>query len=453
MADGASLCPPYAVATASVTQAPGGASIPLAHASTEGKASRMSDDAPSPVVVVETVARPPAERPPATGIDDIAEWLVGPGRLIESGAATFDEFAWRLLAAGMPVLRVTLHVGTIHPQFLGTTIVWWRDTGRTTQVMVRHEIADALSYAENPVRRVVEGRETLHRRLDRPDSEFDFSILPELRDRGGTEYLALPVEGAHRLPYMLSFVTDRPGGFEAAQIEALTLLARRLGIVIDRHSQQNIIRNLLNAYLGGLTAPRVLAGQIRRGSGIELNAVLWLSDLRAFTERSDRLPGERMIAIMNALFDAQAAVIGNHGGEILKFIGDGLLAIFPIADTAEVASVAREALAAAHSARTAVRHLAEADIMADEPPLEIVVALHVGTVIYGNIGAADRLDFTVMGPAVNLVSRLETMAKTLDEPIVVSADFAAALGAPLRSLGPHPLRGLATPQELFAPGD
>jgi adenylate cyclase len=407
---------------------------------------------PAPVVVLETVVRPPAERPQRATLDDIAEWLVGPARQIESGAAAFDEFAWRLVAARMPLLRATLHVGTIHPQFLGTTIVWWRDTGQTTQVLIRHEVGDALPYEENPVRRVVEGRETLRRRLERADSDFDFSILPELRDRGGTDYLALPVEGAHRLAYMLSFVADRPGGFTVPEVDALAGLAKRLGIVIDRHSQLQITRNLLNAYLGSLTAPRVLAGQIRRGSGIELNAVLWSSDLRSFTERSDRLPGDRMIAIMNALFDAQAAVIASHGGEILKFIGDGILAIFPITEAANISAVARAALTAAQSARTAVRQLTDDPLMAEEPPLEIVVALHVGTVIYGNIGAADRLDFTVMGQAVNLVSRLETVAKTLDEPIVVSGDFAAALvSGELRSLGLHVLRGLSMPQELFAP--
>jgi adenylate cyclase len=208
---------------------------------------------------------------------------------------------------------------------------------------------------------------------------------------------------------------------------------------------------VLNAYLGPKTGPRVLAGQIRRGTGEELLVVLWSSDLRGFTERSDRLPGDRMIAILNAVFDAQAKAIHDHGGEILKFIGDGLLAIFPIENGASAGRAATNALEAAQEALVAVRHLNGEPSMADEPPLEIVVALHVGTVVYGNIGAAQRLDFTVIGPAVNLVSRLEATAKTLNTPIVLSDDFARAYGKPLTSLGHYPLRGLANRRELFTP--
>ena len=403
------------------------------------------------VITVETFERPPQERPGFATIDGIAELLAAPPGAIESGAAGFDAFAWSLVAAGMPLLRATLHVATIHPQFLGTTIVWWRDTGRTVRVLIAHELADAIPYAKNPVRQVCEGRETLRRRLDRPDDELDFDVLIELRERGGTDYLALPIASVHATAYMVTFVTDRAGGFTDAEIADLSRVAQRLAIVIDRQSQAWVLRNVLAAYLGERTGPKVMDGQIRRGAGIELNAALWSSDLRGFTERSDRLPSERIIAILNALFDAQAGAIRDHGGEILKFVGDGLLAVFPIEGDATAAAVAAKAVAAAQAAQTAVRRLAENPLMAGEPPLEIVVALHVGTVHYGNIGAADRLDFTVIGPAVNLVSRIEVAAKTLGRPIVVSDAFAAALGGGLVSLGRHRLRGLSTPHELFAP--
>jgi len=217
-------------------------------------------------------------------------------------------------------------------------------------------------------------------------------------------------------------------------------------------SQRRIASNILDAYLGPKTGPKVLAGQIRRGTGEEITAVLWSSDLRGFTERSDRLPGTQMIALLNALFDAQATAIASHGGEILKFIGDGLLAIFPIEHADKAATAARCALDAALQAVEAARGLMhDPSLVEDEPPLEIVVALHIGTAIYGNIGAADRLDFTVIGPAVNLVSRIEAVAKALDQPIVVSDDFARAYDGSLRPLGRHELRGLATSHELFAP--
>jgi adenylate cyclase len=249
---------------------------------------------------------------------------------------------------------------------------------------------------------------------------------------------------------MLTFVTDRPRGFREDELADLAGVGRRLSIAADRHNQYWITHNLLCAYLGANTGPKVLTGQIRRGTGMELTAVLWSSDLRGFTERSDRLPSERMIALLNVLFEAQAAEIRAHGGEILKFIGDGILAIFPIAEADAVATVARTAVATARKAITAVARLADQPAMEGEPPLDIVIALHVGTAHYGNIGAADRLDFTVIGPAVNLVSRIENAAKMLGQPIVVSADLAAALDG-IVSLGRHRLRGLATPQELFAP--
>jgi adenylate cyclase len=362
------------------------------------------------ILVREVVSRSPEDRPAGDTVDGVAEWLVGPARHNPSGAASFDEFAWRLLAAGLPLLRVTLHVGTIHPQFLGTTMVWWRDTGRTTQVLIGHEIADAIPYEKNPVRRVCEGGETLRRGLDLPDDQLDFDVLFELRERGGTDYLALPIAGAHAVDYMVTFVTDRVGGFTANEIDDLSRVAQRLAVVVDRYSQEWVTRNVLTAYLGVRTGPKVLAGQIRRGHGVELTAVLWSSDLRGFTERSDRLPPDRMIEIVNALFDAQAIAIRDHCGEILKFIGDGILAMFPIEERATISGAARSALSAAHAALAAVQRLADDPVMADEPPLEIVVALHVGTVTYGNIGATDRLDFTVIGPAVNLVSRIEGVA-------------------------------------------
>jgi len=401
---------------------------------------------------VEVVERPPAERPAHDSLDGVAEWLLGPARRIASAIHAFDEFAWRMLATGLPLLRVTLHTSTLHPQYLGATFTWFRTTGQSVQTLIAHEVLDLIRYEDNPVRRVVVGGETLRRRMDGPDAVLDFPILHELKALGATDYLALPVAGAHSgRNYFVSYVIDRPGGFTEQEIADLTGLSHRLPILIDMHNQRAIARNVLNAYLGAKTGPRVLAGQIRRGTGEEIGAVLWSSDLRGFTARSDRLPGDRMIALLNALFDRQAKAIHDHGGEILKFIGDGLLAIFSIETPEAAAQAARHALGAAVEALAAVRRLGDELALAGEPEPQIVVALHVGTVIYGNIGAADRLDFTVIGPAVNLVSRVEAIAKNLNLPIVVTDDFARAYGQPLRSLGLHRLRGLATPHELFSP--
>ena len=395
--------------------------------------------------------RPLDERPDHDSIDAITAWLVGPARRIASGLQALDEFAWRVLASGIPLLRFTLHARVLHPQYLGTSLQWWRTTGKTTQIMIGHEIGDAFRYEDNPVLRVGVGGETLRRHLDGPDAHLDFPILRDLKASGATDYFALPTPAAHGSNYMLTYVTDRPGGFTQVEIDDLTRVSQSIAVVADMHTQRALARNVLDAYLGPSTGPKVLAGHIRRGSGEALAAVLWSSDLRGFTERSDRLPGDRMIAVLNALFDAQAKAITAHGGEILKFIGDGMLAIFPLDGAASQVEAARSALNAAFEAIAAIARLTEEPCMDGEPPLEVVVALHVGTAFYGNIGAAERLDFTVIGPAVNLVSRMQSVGKALDLPVIVSDDFARAYAMPLPSLGLHTLRGLAVPHELFAP--
>jgi adenylate cyclase len=400
---------------------------------------------------IATFERPPEERPSHDSLAAIAEWLVGPARRQARGLNVFDEFAWRMLAAGLPLLRITLHARTLHPQFLGTTFTWWRTTGQTVQVLVGHEILDTITDADNPVRRVSVGGETLRRRLSGPEARLDFPVLHDLKAIGATDYLALPIDSAYGGHYMVTYVTDLGTGFSERDIIDLTGISQRLGVVFDMYSQRAIVNNVLNAYLGAKTGPRVLDGQIRRGTGEAITAVLWSSDLRGFTARSDRLPESRTIEILNALFDAQAQVIHDHGGEILKFIGDGLLAIFAIDDAVPVGQATRAALEAATQALEAVRLLGGDPSMADEPPLEIVVALHVGTVMYGNIGAANRLDFTVIGPAVNLTSRVEAVAKAINVPIIVTDAFATAFEGPLLSLGQHRLRGLSAAHELFAP--
>ena len=202
---------------------------------------------PEHIRVVGRMTRRSEQRPVHDTIDNIADWLLGSPRELSDGIASFDEFAWRLLAAQMPLLRVTLHTATLHPQFLGTTLTWWRDTGETVQVMIAHEVADTIPYEKNPVRRVCYGRETLRRRLDRPADKLDFEVLIELRERGGTDYIALPIDGVYAAAYMVTFVTDRPGGFTDSELTDLARVGQRLSIITDRHNQWWITHNLLCA--------------------------------------------------------------------------------------------------------------------------------------------------------------------------------------------------------------
>ena len=398
---------------------------------------------PLNLVTVKSIQRPATERPSRDTVEGIAGWLKREARANPSFTDLYDELCWRLVASGMPLLRASLHGGTLHPQYLGATYMWWRDVATTVKVMIAHEVAESLTYAQNVVRRVREGGETLRRRLEGDDAELDLAVLPELRARGATDYIAFPVASQFGFgAYMAAYVTDRSGGFSEREIADLAYLSELLSIIADMNSQRQVAENILKAYLGPQTGPKVLAGQIRRGSGETISAMLWSSDLRGFTAISDRLEGDRVIALLNELFDLQARAIADHGGEILKFIGDGVLAIFPVSDPGQAPEAAANALAAALEAQSKLAELRALPSAELRPNLQIVTALHFGTVTYGNIGSADRLDFTVIGPAVNLVSRIEAIGKSLDLQVIVSDDFAKVYGRELKSLGLHQLRGL-----------
>jgi adenylate cyclase len=403
--------------------------------------------------IIDRYERPMERRPKHATVAEIAAWLAGPAHRIERTAELFDEFCWRAVAAGIPLLRVTCHVGTIHPQFTGFSVQWWRELGLTTDVALLHEVRETPAFRNNTIRVVTELGETVRRRIESM-TEFDFPVLHDLKEEGVTDYIAMPYQAAWGRRIAITYATDRPGGFTDAEIAELARLTELFGVHIVMHGRSRIARNLLGAYLGPRTGSRVLDGHIRRGEGEEIRVVIWLSDLRGFTERSDRLPGERMIAVLNAFFDAQARAIANHDGEILKFMGDGLLAIFPVEDVLLTGYAARNALEAAQEAVAAVRALAQDPLLAGEPPLDMVVALHIGPVVYGNIGASDRLDFTVIGPAVNLASRIETIAKQLGHNVVVSEELATAIeGRSLKPIGRHRLRGLMGEHALFTVAD
>lgn len=397
------------------------------------------------------VRRAEHDRPGAQTLDDVMTWLLGPARDAPQAIHMFDEFSWRLVAAGLPIMRTTLHAGTLHPQFLGFSIRWLRDAGEAEELLIYHEMRNNQAFLASPIRLAIEDGVSTRRRLEGPDAVLDFAVLPELREQGATDYLALSLRASGGRRFAVTFCTDQPGGFSNDQVAALERVGEPLSMVVDLFGHRSIARNLLTAYLGAQAGPKVLDGQIQRGGGEEMRAVVWLSDLRGFTTRSDRLAGERVIAMLNDCFEVQAAAVARHGGEVLKFMGDGLLAIFPVADAGFAGEAARNALEAAQEAHAALGQVTTALCMTDEPPWRMVVALHVGDVHYGNIGAADRLDFTVIGAAVNLASRVEAIAKELDRPIIVTEAFRNAYGRDLASLGHHTLRGLPGLYEMFAP--
>jgi adenylate cyclase len=248
---------------------------------------------------------------------------------------------------------------------------------------------------------------------------------------------------------VISWATDRAGGFTDREIEGLGEVAEALAIIVELQSTRRVARSLLDTYVGHRTGERVLSGAITRGSGEAIRAVIWICDLRGFTRLTDSAPRQEVIALLNDYFEIVAEAVVAEGGEVLKFIGDAMLAIFEIGENRAPAEPCRAALKAARAAASAMAACNLERAGRGEEQINFGLALHLGEVTYGNIGAKNRLDFTVIGPAVNHAARLEKLAAELGKHVVTSASFAAAVAEPLHSLGLHRLRGVSQPQEVF----
>jgi adenylate cyclase len=292
----------------------------------------------------------------------------------------------------------------------------------------------------------------LRRRLTGPDALLDFPILTELRDHGATDYLGFigPFvdEGVDGI--LGSWATDHEAGFSEEDIRILLRIQRRLAVACKVTIKDQIAHNVLGTYLGSEASEEVLSGKIQRGDGRTMRTVLWYSDLRNSTQLSESLPVDAFFTLLNRYFECSAGAVLAEDGRVVQFIGDAVLGIFPIADPTRETSAREAAIAAA---RRAARDLARFNAERAGQGLDslaLSLGLHVGDVKYGNIGVPERLQFDVIGPAVNEVVRLEGLAKTLGRQTLASGAFARGLPLPWHSLGRYELRGLGTPREVFA---
>jgi adenylate cyclase len=383
---------------------------------------------------------------------DLVQWLLGEGRRIKSDAEFFDALCWRLIGAGLPLWRASLSVGTLHPQFFGLNFRWWRDR-RTTEVMrVSYGVDKTADYLESPIRSVIDGGATVRFRLDDNDAIAPYPLLGSLREAGATGYFGSPLTFFNGRHQATTWATDRPGGFTDACIARISSLLPALGAVIEARSMRKLAGTLLNTYLGHTAGQRILDGDIRRATGERMSAIILASDMRGFTSLSDRLPASELIMLLDDYFDAITGPVQAQGGEVLKFMGDGLLAIFPLGACA-AGDAAERALAAVDEGIERIARLNAERSASGRIEFRIGIGIHIGEIILGNVGAVDRLDFTAIGPAVNLACRLETLTKRLGRPLLVSRDFADACRRKLVSLGFHPVKGLSQPEEVFGLAD
>jgi adenylate cyclase len=377
----------------------------------------------------------------------IDRWILGEGPHIDSDVELFDELCWRLLGDGVPLWRATLYMGTLHPLIRGVGARWLRELGVIEEFRILHGNEATDEYLQSPIRATIERGTPFRRRLVEEAPEYP--LLSKLRKAGATDYFALALNRTFRRFPVVTWTTDRPGGFSDADVARLEDINPALAAIVDARSVRRISANLLDTYLGPQAGRRILAGQIRRAEGERLRAVIMMTDLRGFTALSDQLPGDEVIELLDDYFDAVATPIEERKGEILKFIGDGMLAIFPAEDDDDFSQSSVHALEAAIEGLARLDAVNRARSAAGRCELRIGIGLHLGEVIYGNVGSAGRLDFTVIGPAVNLASRIEDLTKRLRRPMLFSSAFARICPRPLVSLGFQPVRGLSEPEEVF----
>jgi adenylate cyclase len=393
-------------------------------------------------------------------------WAVREGLRGADAYHLFDRYCQRLVVDGFPLWRAHTAMETLHPQWNGYGYTWRRDLNAIEPEQYAHGTFQDEIWVTSPLNRLIqlaEGGEpnpTMRRRLERGPEERDFPVLKEFFSQGGTDYVAyLFVYGdapgrdrSQGTGIVYSFTTDRKGGYSDDDIRLVQATLPGLTLAMKAHAGQIIASGLLATYLGEDAGRRVHAGSILRGSVDKLNAVIWYADIRGFTPISDSEPGPAVVELLNETFEALTAALRPHGGQVLKFIGDAMLAVFSF-DERDRTETCRHALDAAIEATGALEGLKAARRAAGLPAASVDLALHLGEVLYGNVGATDRLDFTVIGPAVNEAARIEALCEPLGRPVLISAEFAAGIAGVegrLFSLGRHTLRGVREAKEIFA---
>lgn len=413
----------------------------------DAKAGRTSGPTPEPAIV-------------PTSVDyELGAWLVRGVLGEEPESALLAGVAERLVAAGIPIARASVAVDLLDPVLGGRQLVWRRATGGVDEPFLRaFDEASEAEWLASPFHHLFRsGADSLRCRLDGRGASVDFPLFDALRREGMTDYVAFVARGPAAMAGDLdandglvsSWTTDAPEGFTDAALTRLAVLMPTITLAFLLCASRQTARALVTTYLGSDAALRVLAGNIVRGQAETIRAVVWFSDLAGYTRISEAVGPAGTLALLNEYAEVQVEAIEAHGGHVLKFIGDAILAIFPDDGTAPAAARALDA-AVDHRGRIAALNTRRA--ATGLPVTDTHTALHVGDLLYGNVGSPRRLDFTVLGPAVNEAARIESLCGSLERSVIASAAFAEAAGvaaARLVSLGRYAPKGVARPQEMF----
>jgi len=393
-------------------------------------------------------------------------WVVREGLRGSDAAAIFDGLCKGFVSAGVPLWRAFVGMPTLHPQWGGYSYTWRRDLNAIEPALFGRGHEYEMILLRSPFGKLIRQVERSEPeespwqhsrwRLTGPEARLDYPILKDLAAAGASDYFAQVVgfgpggDPSYGTGIGYSFATDSAGGFRDDDLVLLRAVLPAASLAMMTHGGHMIAAGLLKAYLGGDAGMRVHAGAVERGSVESVRAVVWYADIRGFTAIADTTPGLIVIELINAIFETLTASLRRRGGQVLKFLGDGMLAIFPFVDATRDETCV-QALDAAGEAMEGLDWLNAQRQKAGKPVAAVDLALHVGEILYGNVGAVDRLDFTVIGPAVNEVSRIETLCEPLGRKVLISAELATVVGnsRPLKPLGYHTLRGVREPREIY----
>ena len=393
-----------------------------------------------------------------TLITEIGEWLIDQALAQPNIVDLFSQVCLRLTAAGVPLSRCRLMWPTLHPLFQAETVLWRRgEETEFSQFAHQDDVSD--EWLTSPMNFILENKlDTLRRNLDGPNKMVDFTILEELVEQGHTDYLLIAtafnetqvrnttMEGG----ILVMWSSDRPGGFSDDDLAALKKIQRRLAAACKNVVQNRIALNITETYLGKHAGRQVLDGAIKLGDGRETEAVVWYSDMRRSTELADTMSPDAFLNLLNDYFECTAGPAIDFGGEVLDFIGDAVLAIFPFEDEAGKSQAIRCATLAMEQAMQCVREANTRRKSQGMTEFDFGIGLNIGKVMFGNIGVASRLSFSVIGPTINEVERIETLTKAVDAKALATREIAILQPEDWTSIGDYQLKGVAGKTELFA---
>ncbi|SDR48306.1 adenylate cyclase /adenylate/guanylate cyclase [Rhizobiales bacterium GAS113] len=383
-------------------------------------------------------------------IGSIENWILSEAWRITATTELIKAFCHRLRDADIPIERLNCHIPFLDPQVVGVSYVWDAATDTVNERPVPFEMRQTPTFRDNPMSQIIGGQvPMLRRELTGEKARLDFPILSELAEAGSTGYVIFAIPFSNRAINALSLATAGPGGFSDDQVAAIEHLLPFVGRILEVHALRHLTTSLLDTYVGRGTGRQVLNGQIRRGDFTTIDAIIWFSDLRNSTRLAAALSPQDFLGVLNTSFDATAGSVIAAGGEVLKFIGDAVLAIFPIEGDPQTA-----VLAANNALASARRSLAAINVARQEEGRESIacgVALHRGVVMYGNVGVPSRLDFTVTGTAVNTAARIQELCKELGEVVLCSGDVARLVPTAFELIGPRKLRSVEEELEIWRP--